>query len=166
MIKKVLIPLIAVILFITAIGFLYQGKIAFPGKDKEENTYQPKLATQEITIDGNTYTVEVARTSEERKDGLSGRDGLNNNWGMLFIFETKDLYPSFWMKDMKFPLDILWVNDGEIVQINENALVQTVNNNSEYTIYRPSTPVDYVLEFNSGFAQENNIKVGSKVVVD
>src|SRR5216683_4936930 len=72
-----------------------------------------------VTIDNRTFSVEVATTSAQQQLGLSGRGGLAQDQGMLFIFKTADRYP-FWMKDMKFPLDIIFINNNKIVQIFQN----------------------------------------------
>ncbi|MCX8009506.1 MAG: DUF192 domain-containing protein, partial [Patescibacteria group bacterium] len=63
--------------------------------------------------------MELFDTQEKRTRGLSGRDFLPENKGMLFIFEKPDYY-TFWMKEMKFPLDFIWIRGDEIVEITEN----------------------------------------------
>src|SRR5690349_12394377 len=66
--------------------------------------------TPRITIDNATFSVVVAKTPEEREKGLSGRDSLAQNSGMLFVFDHPDTY-TFWMKGMKFPLDMIFIKD-------------------------------------------------------
>src|SRR4030042_2564613 len=61
-------------------------------------------------INGQKIFVEIADTPEKRSQGLSGRDNLSQNQGMLFIFNQPAI-PSFWMKDMNFPLDFIWINN-------------------------------------------------------
>jgi len=80
---------------------------------------------------------------------------LGKNQGMLFIFEKKDTH-SFWMKDMKFSIDIIWLNENkEVVFIKENAKPEDFPQN-----YIPTEQSLYVLEFNEGFVKENNISNG------
>src|SRR4026208_1251957 len=71
-----------------------------------------------VTINGHTLNIEIAQTQIEREKGLSGRDTLPENSGMLFVFDKPDYY-AFWMKDMKFPLDFIWIRDQKVVQITE-----------------------------------------------
>ncbi len=61
------------------------------------------------TINKATYNVMLAKTDAERIKGLSGRDKLGTNEGMLFVFKDPGIYP-FWMKNMKFPIDIIYIN--------------------------------------------------------
>ena len=74
-----------------------------------------------IQINDISIQVEVSDTQNERTKGLSGKENLGNREGMLFVFDNEDLH-GIWMKDMNFPIDILWINeDYEIVDIKENA---------------------------------------------
>ena len=78
---------------------------------------------------------------------------------MLFVFKEEGYYP-FWMKDMKFPLDIIWINDSKVIDITYGAQTE---GSTPTNIYRPNNPVKYVLEVNAGFALENNIRIGDPV---
>src|SRR5918992_1579604 len=69
-------------------------------------TATPIAPAPTVTIGDASFVVELAVTPQERAQGLSGRPGLAPGTGMLFIFGTEDLY-SFWMKDMRFPLDMV-----------------------------------------------------------
>ena len=72
--------------------------------------------------------------------------------------------PPFWMKDMKFAIDIIWINDSEIVQIDKNVQPPAPNTvDEDLLLYIPSQPIDYVLEVNANFTEENNIKVGDSI---
>lgn len=101
--------------------------------------------------------VEVAETEEKRTRGLSGREKLLDIEGMLFVFETPARH-TFWMKDMKFDLDIIWINNKKIVDITEN-----VSHNNQQVIYSPKVPVNMVLEVNAGFVKKNEIKIEDHV---
>ena len=70
-------------------------------------------------IGDRLYTLEIADTEEKRKRGLGGREGLCETCGMLFIFDSPGRY-GFWMKGMRFNIDILWLNDGRVVYKEEN----------------------------------------------
>lgn len=106
-------------------------------------------------------SLEFAKSAQERERGLSRRTSLASGSGMLFLFDTPGLY-GVWMKDMHFPLDILWL-DGKkrVVAIEENALPA-----SYPRIFRPSAPARFILEANAGFVAENHIVVGDVLVAD
>ena len=77
------------------------------------------MITKEIKINGTVVTVEVAKTEKEQAKGLAGRDELCQTCGMLFEYDNYQIR-HFWMKDMKFSLDILWVVNSEIVGIEKD----------------------------------------------
>jgi uncharacterized membrane protein (UPF0127 family) len=83
---------------------------------------------------------------------------------MFFVFTQKDIKPPFWMKDMKFAIDILWINDNEIVQIDKNVQPpESGTTDTNLILYVPNQPIDYVLEMAAGFTEEHNIEVGDIV---
>ena len=82
---------------------------------------------------------------------------------MLFVFEKKFI-PVFWMKDMNFDLDFIWIRDNTIVDITERVPAPQPNiTDTELLRYSPTSNVDQVLEVNSGWIQSHNIKVGDKI---
>lgn len=112
--------------------------------------------TARIIINGKTFNAEVAQTDAEQTKGLSGRDYLAADSGMLFVFPKSDIY-TFWMKDTKIPLDIIWINDGKIVEMT------TLNPPSDDKIpsYTPKNKAQYVLELNAN----SGFKVGDEVEI-
>lgn len=76
-----------------------------------------------VLPDGVIIAVQLADTEAERERGLGGVQGLAETQGMLFLFPVSDLY-TFWMKDVHFPIDIVWIQDGVVVDSKENALAQ------------------------------------------
>lgn len=108
---------------------------------------------------------EPARTGEERAHGLSGRDALPEQGGMLF-FLGEELTPTFTMNQMRFPLDFVWISrDLRVADVTENvphpALAgETLNN------IQPGVPVLYVLEVDAGAIEENGVAVGDSVTFD
>lgn len=119
---------------------------------------QTKFVT--LTVNHQTIKAELARTSLQHIQGLSNRQSLPANQGMLFVF-NKHFKPSFWMKDMRFPLDIIWISDGLIVDITSN--ISPPQPNQPLKHYSPTQPVNYVLELNAGWAAEHNLKIGDRV---
>lgn len=116
-----------------------------------------------LRIQGVKISVEVASNSAEKSKGLSGRKTLGKNEGMLFVF-AKDTQPSFWMKDMNFSIDIIWINDGKIVQIDKNVPNPPPGTaDSQLPLFSPNETIDYVLEVNAGFSEKNIFQVGDPV---
>ena len=112
--------------------------------------------------DGLRVNVTVADTEATREKGLSGRDPLGPDEGMLFVFQTPLAY-GFWMKDMKFPIDIIWIAQGQIVDITTDAAVPVPG--QELPVYYPRIPVDHVLEVRAGYAREHGLRTGMPVSV-
>ena len=116
-----------------------------------------KTVSQEIKV-------EVVNTPETRATGLSKHSSLEADRGMLFVFDSKDVKPEFWMKDMTFAIDIIWINDNKIVEISANVLPPT-SGNTKLVRYLPKTVVDYVLELKTGEAERRGLKVGDEVIL-
>ncbi len=113
-----------------------------------------------VIVSGITIYAEVADTPKKREAGLSGHLALAENEGMVFVFETP-AKPKFWMKDMSFPIDIIWVSgSGEIISITERAEPE-----SYPLTFSPPDPVKYVLEVPAGFAEKKEVKIGDMMVI-
>jgi uncharacterized membrane protein (UPF0127 family) len=115
----------------------------------------------QVTIHGADIAVELSTTTAAIQQGLSGRLSLDPGSGMLFIFSKPAIY-RFWMPDMHFPLDMIWINDGAVVDISAN--VPTTFDPADPTFYRPDKPAQYVLEVNAGFSAAHGIVPGDTVV--
>lgn len=119
------------------------------------------LKTPSATINKQTFSLSLAKKPKELEIGLSEKKSLPQNEGMLFIFEKSD-YHSFWMKNMKFPIDMIFVNKNRIVTIYQN--VQPSKSKEEtLPIFKPEEPADKVLEINAGLSKKYNFKKGDKV---
>jgi len=119
----------------------------------------PSMQQTTIQIGGVPVTVDVATTTADREQGLSGRTSLPQGRGMLFIFSQEGLW-GFWMKDMHFSIDILWIDaSGRVVTVEQLVSPSTY---PETTFY-PSSPARYVLEVPAGFAQLNGVEIGSQM---
>ncbi|MDJ0272657.1 MAG: DUF192 domain-containing protein [Candidatus Caldarchaeum sp.] len=116
-----------------------------------------------VKIREAVFSVEIADDDAERGRGLSGREKLPENRGMLFVFEKPGRY-SFWMYEMRFALDIIWIDaDGLVVHIEEN--LQPCTPNQVCQSYTPSSDAKYVLEINAGLVKKHGIVVGDFVEV-
>lgn len=106
----------------------------------------------------------IAKTPEEKRQGLSGREKLKDGQGMLFDFTGDDeARPVFWMKDMKFDLNLIWIREGKIIGITPN--VPHPNSPSDkLPVYSPPSEIDMVLEVNAGWSEKYNVKIGDHVI--
>lgn len=115
---------------------------------------------QAVEINGTIVHVELALSSQAQQAGLSNRALLADGQGLLF------LYPSlgrriFWMKDMNFPIDIIWIKGDRIISLTENAAVPVLD--QPLTTYSPAEAVDAVLEVSAGFVHSRMIRTGMAV---
>jgi uncharacterized membrane protein (UPF0127 family) len=118
---------------------------------------------QIVCIKENCFYVELAKTEAKRERGLMNREKLNNDNGMLFVFEKEGIYP-FWMKNTLMPLDIIWLNkDKKIVYVSEN------NNpciGSDCPQINPGILAMYVLEINAGVSSKIGLRVGDELLTN
>lgn len=127
----------------------------FPGA-----THSP---TNQLKIGEALLNIEVADTQGERNKGLSGREKLASDSGMLFIFETPKKY-QFWMKGMKFPLDMIFIREGKVVDfLTQVPMAENGLTDANLPRYQPTVPIDMLLEVNDGFIQSQNILKGEAV---
>ena len=109
---------------------------------------------------GVSLRVEFATTTVARERGLSGRENIPDDYGILFVF-PKDGYYGFWMKDTLVPLDIFWLDDkGHVVFIAQDVATSTYPN-----VFYPSAPARYVLETAAGFARRYTIATGTLLLL-
>jgi len=120
--------------------------------------------TPVATINDQEFKLDVADTDTEKENGLSNRSDLPQDRGMLFIFDKPDYY-SFWMKNMKFPIDIIFIRDGAIVTIYSN-LEHPTPTEQNPPIYQPKSPANMVLEINAGLSSKYGFKEGDKIELE
>lgn len=125
---------------------------------------QPPLPTVGIKIDGFDLKAEVAADTYSVTSGLSNRPGLAENEGMIFVFQNKSR-PSFWMKDMKFALDFIWLDGDRVADLTLNAPPPKTWTDV-LAIYRPKIQINRVLEIPAGFITRHNIKIGDTATFD
>lgn len=111
--------------------------------------------SKKVCFENNCFIVEIADTDRERARGLMFRKDLDLEKGMLFVFDEEGKH-SFWMKNMEFPIDIIWMNtDKEVVSIDKNVQPCIAE---ECRAILPEEKVRYVLELNSGMADKFSIQ--------
>jgi uncharacterized protein len=121
------------------------------------NYVHPQSKTVEIELDGVTLTVELATTAAAQQQGLSDRNSMPQDHGMLFVFNQEAEW-SFWMHEMRFPLDIIWFNSNrQVVFIEQNLSPCTP---AACPVYAPAVNALYVLEVNAGFVRTYGVQIG------
>ena len=160
---KTLIVFLSMVL-LAASGFkllsndvLGQGQ-PLDSEEPETNSLPNKV---NITINSVNLLADLALTTDEQTKGLSIKDSLQPDGGMLFPYEAPRIL-SFWMKDMKFPIDILWLDaDKKVVHIEES--LQPCSPLLPCPSYTPDVQAQYVLETVAGFSSANGIVNGTPV---
>lgn len=119
-----------------------------------------QLPTTTIFVPPSTkIEAELAFTDETRATGLMNRESLDEDAGMLFLFQEMDLH-SFWMKNTLIPLDLLWLNERkEVVYMVTAPPCET----DPCASYSPLQKAKYVLEVNAGFAKKHGITLGTRL---
>ncbi len=154
-IGKVLIFIVLLFILILGVEYIYKKKEPttleqFPGRERKS-----------VTIRGQNFDVVVSRTQEELTQGLSNTRPIKENEGMLFIFPKPGNY-NFWMKDMNYPIDMLWIDkEKKIIFIQKNA---TPESYPESFGPRDGQAL-MVLEIGAGFSNKLGITVGDSVVI-
>jgi uncharacterized membrane protein (UPF0127 family) len=122
----------------------------------------PVASHEGRTVDLTGFRLEIADTDAIRQRGLSGHEPLSVEEGMLFVFPEAGIYP-FWMKEMLFPIDILWLRDGRVVDI---ATLQPPTDGSLVPeTHVPHAKANQVLEINAGRAKQLGIEEGSFLIL-
>ena len=156
--KYFIIIVVGLLIAVFSLVFLKQDN-----KDKQTDTsfnYEiSQLKTKSIFYKEKEFKTYIADTDSSRELGLSVFNALLDNEAMLFVFERSKIYP-FWMKGMKFPIDILWLDEHKnIVSIKENARPEDFPET-----YSPRQKALYVLEFKSGFVEKEKITLGDEFI--
>ena len=155
--------IIALLIFgrsFTSLNFVGQQPF---GETSVNSTNRDRVA---ISIRTLVIDAKVAKTAADRKQGLAKMDFLPLNQGLLFVFDKKGSYP-FWMKDMRFAIDIVWIDeDKQVVDLSTNVPPEPGKRDRELTIYKPGSDVLYVLEVNAGLMSANSIEIGDKVIFE
>ncbi len=117
-------------------------------------------STPDLIVGSQRITLEIVVTPAARVHGLSGRVSLPVDHGMLFVFSSPGIY-SFWMNEMRFPLDILWISQGIVV--DEATLSVPTSTIDGIPTHTPEVLADTVLELNAGMAEKLGLTIGSPI---
>lgn len=146
-----------VVLWFAAIVMVFGAIVAFELSHFGDLATAPDAAapTHTLKLAGATVHVILAQTAADQERGLGGRESLEPDEGMLFVFPVDGKY-AFWMKDVKFPIDIIWLAvDGTVVHVVPNLSPSTYPRS-----YAPQKPARFVLEVPAGFAAAHHVQIG------
>jgi uncharacterized protein len=149
-----------IIFFVAALIFLG----ASCEKQTQSNDKDAAYTDGTILIAGREISFELAEDGDSQTLGLSGRSGIEENQSMLFTFAVPN-FPIFWMKDMLFPIDMVWIKGDEIVDITKDAQPEPGVRDDKLKTYKSKKPADKVLELKSGWADRNALKIGDKIEI-
>lgn len=160
--KILIFLLILFLLFLTANHFFRESRGLNEVKNSVLTQAQPTLKKRKIKIGTHSLEVEVAQSVIELAVGLSYREKLGSD-GMLFVLPKRDK-AGFWMKDMNFDIDIIWIKEGKISQISSQVRADSYEENK--TVFYPDEPIDWVLELDAGRAAILNLQPGDFVILE
>jgi uncharacterized protein len=162
---------IAIGVIVAAVLYLNPAITSMLGQPQDEQ--QELIISQEVRSGSNGYrqvnvivngvvlVADIAATDEQRTKGLSVKDSLAENEAMLFVLDNEGEH-TFWMKNMKFPIDIIWIDtDKTVVHIEHN--LQPCSSELFCPTYKPNDESLYVLETVGGFAERHDIVKGTIV---
>ncbi len=152
------IVIISVIFVITT--FFQPNKLGTSPKQalQTDNAYMQK---HQIMLGGKTVYVDIADTPDKQAKGLGGTEFLHDDEGMLFVFQNK-MVPTFWMKNMLIPIDIVWITDGKVVGIEKNVQPEPGTKDVGLAKYAPKVPVETVLELPAGYCDKHSVGEGTE----
>lgn len=112
----------------------------------------------QVILGEKILDLEVVSNSEDKIKGLSGREFLPEDRAMLFVFPKEDFH-GIWMKEMNFPIDILWLDKDFVIMDIRN----DVSPESFPKIFKPQTKSSYILEIKAGLSEKEEIKIGESL---
>ena len=160
--KRDFLPLLLAILPIAVLAILAGVLLSYAtvSEDFEDLVYGEGM----VSIADASVSVEIPYTQSGFRQGLAGRDELAEDAGMLFLC-LPGPYPKFWMKGMKFPIDIIWIADGKVVDLDLAAEPQPDKSDHQLPLYQPNSAVDYVLEVPAGWTIRSQIEVNDSFML-
>lgn len=154
-----LVLLVGAVFLIIALALIFVGfrsQRSSTGDAGKSSGEQSKLAT--VTLGNVAVRAEVAAADRDRRRGLAGRTSLGESKGMLFVFDRPGPY-AMTMQGMAFPLDILWIRDGRVIDVAMDVPIRT----DTPVIVSPERFATSVLEVNAGFITRHRITIDTPV---
>jgi len=125
------------------------------------NIYQRRVRFTDLKIGSHYYHLEIADNPAKRQEGLLGKESLPKDEGMIFLFPYADRF-IFTMEEMKFPIDIIWLNNGKVVDLTPNASPAELGDEI-LGHYIPSSSANQVIEVPAGTISKENLKIGDVI---
>ena len=161
--QKIFLSIVVIAFVFSCIGLAYAHHVQVARMSAETSSpnAQASMPSYAHAMDIGDVSLQVAyaKTEAEREQGLSDTPSLGAEQGMLFFYDPP-VIPLFWMKDMRYDLDMIWIQDGKVADISPDAKVSDFPKT-----YSPTVPISYVLEVNAGFAAVHGIAIGTPVTV-
>lgn len=136
--------------------------LCLSGWPRERTNIGGETAYRKLTINGLAWQAEIASDPARQYQGLSGRASLDPSQGMLFVFPERQ-EREFVMRDMAFPLDIIFIDEGRIIRIFSDLPPE---GKTPEKVYASGQPADMVFELNAGQALEHGLEVGQSVTIE
>ncbi len=157
--NKIIVGVVIIGLLLIGGWMLFRTPV-FPASPHLTPSKQEYETHPQLIVKGKIFQLEIADTPAKQELGLSYRPSLPDDHAMIFVFPKAGAWP-FWMKDMNFLIDMIWLDPTfKVVFSKKEALPD-----SYPTLYSSPTPALYVLETNAGFMDEFKIATGTKLVV-
>jgi uncharacterized membrane protein (UPF0127 family) len=160
-IRRITAPLVILLMFSALYPAIAGASPVLPPW-RMENPWTSRTGT--IDVGDQTLSIEIADTPDLRTRGLGYRDGLEPDAGMLFVYD-QPASRSFWMKGMRFCLDIIWIEHEQVVGAAESVCPIEGATDQQLPSYRSPVPVRYVLEVPAGWMAEHGIVAGTPVTI-
>lgn len=163
--KGILFATCAIIFFLVSFSQLYAFNLQSNNNTSSlDADFFPNYEKTTISVNGFKVSMAIASTDEQRIRGLSGVEKMNENEGMLFLFD-KPSKQGFWMNKMNFPIDIIWLDsNNKVVHIEK--YLEPCKLFLACPVYNPELDSLYVIELLSGFADNHSIKNGMIINFD
>lgn len=146
-------------IFVVLVAILAAAWWWFSTTEQPVDPEQPRINSFVAWQEGDRcLRLDVADTPQLRRQGLSGRDGLAADTGMIFSYRVSGEY-GFWMKDMKFPIDMIWLDEEDAIV----TILPSVAPETYPEVFYPTESARKVVEVSSGVAAELNLEVGDQL---
>lgn len=157
--RTFIIVILIIVVFLGAV--LYETDVLNVNtRNTNENESILQSKSYVLKVGDISIRVDIANTPLLREQGLSGRQALPEDQGMYFVFDHPDFY-QFWMKEMNFPIDIIWVSETmRIIDVTKDAPPSSFPKT-----FTSNAPAQYVLEVNAGFVERHGVNIGDQVEI-
>ncbi len=148
-----------IVVVLVLASFILSGSPFISPNDPVNDIFETELRS--FYFKSTSIEVAIADNQKTRRTGLSNLEYLPQERGLLFVFDNSDTY-GIWMKDMNFPIDIIWLDKYlNVVDIHEN-----ISKDTYPTSFYPKAPVMFILEVNTGFSSKYNVEIGDIYSLD